>query len=221
MEQRYQQVLEEYAGKRVLIVGHDYTLRVLRELYYGEKIAPDADQELKNLEIIELPSYKIANELDKWILAELNATLLTVDEALENYRIDLAIKAGTDFIEKLTNRYLRRSRRRFWESGMETDKISAYHTLFRVLKTYLQIMAPFVPFITEEIWLKLQTFSQRKQSEQSIHLSFWPFANSKYINQTMIQEVAKVRQIIKLGLFIRSRNKIAIKQPLKSLKVNL
>jgi isoleucyl-tRNA synthetase len=146
------------------MVGHAYTLRTIWEVLYEGNDSDYAYNEverqegLKPLEIIKLPTYRIVNELDKWILAELNQTLKSVDIFLNNYEIDSAIKIGTEFVEKLTNWYFRRSRRRFWGSEMTTDKYSAYATLFEVLKTYLQIMAPFTPFITEEIWKKLNNF---------------------------------------------------------------
>ena len=106
---------------------------------------------------------------------------------------------------------------------MTTDKYSAYATLFEVLSSYLQMMAPFTPFITEELWQKLQTFVAGKEGEkaESLHLAYWPFASEKYIDQQLMEEITTVRKAIKLALFIRSKNKIAVKQPLQKLSIKL
>ena len=225
----YEQILKDYKGKRILIVGHAFTLRTIWELYYENNFQDYRYSEverqvgLKQLGVVKLPTYQIANELDKWILAELHQTLKLVDHYLEACELDAALKSGMDFIEKLTNWYLRRSRRRFRGSEMTTDKHSAYATLFEVLSTYLQMMAPFTPFITEELWQKLQTFVAGKEGEkaESLHLAYWPFASEKYIDQQLMEEIATVRKAIKLALFIRSKNKIAVKQPLQKLSIKL
>ena len=229
MKALYDDLLKEHQGKRILIVGHAYTLRTIREILYENYLEDYAYTEvqrqegLKQLEVVKLPTYQIANELDKWILAELHQTLKLVDHYLEACELDAALKSGMDFIEKLTNWYLRRSRRRFRGSEMTTDKHSAYATLFEVLSTYLQMMAPFTPFITEELWQKLQTFVAGKEGEkaESLHLAYWPFASEKYIDQQLMEEITTVRKAIKLALFIRSKNKIAVKQPLQKLGLKL
>ncbi len=229
MKALYDDLLKEHQGKRILIIGHAYTLRTTREILYENYLEDYAYTEvqrqegLKQLEVVKLPTYQIANELDKWILAELHQTLKLVDHYLEACELDAALKSGIEFIEKLTNWYLRRSRRRFRGSEMTTDKYSAYATLFEVLSTYLQMMAPFTPFITEELWQKLQTFVAGKEGEkaESLHLAYWPFASEKYIDQQLMEEITTVRKAIKLALFIRSKNKIAVKQPLQKLGLKL
>ena len=229
MKALYDELLKEHQGKRILIIGHAYTLRTIREILYENYLKDYAYTEvqrqegLKQLEVVKLPTYQIANELDKWILAELHQTLNLVDHYLEACELDAALKSGMEFIEKLTNWYLRRSRRRFRGSEMTTDKHSAYATLFEVLSTYLQMMAPFTPFITEELWQKLQTFVAGKEGEkaESLHLAYWPFASEKYIDQQLMEEITTVRKAIKLALFIRSKNKIAVKQPLQKLGLKL
>ena len=229
MKTLYDELLKEHQGKRILIIGHAYTLRTIREILYENYLEDYAYTEvqrqegLKQLEVVKLPTYQIANELDKWILAELHQTLKLVDHYLEACELDAALKSGIEFIEKLTNWYLRRSRRRFRGSEMTTDKHSAYATLFEVLRTYLQMMAPFTPFITEELWQKLQTFVAGKEGKkaESLHLAYWPFASEKYIDQQLMEEITTVRKAIKLALFIRSKNKIAVKQPLQKLGLKL
>ena len=212
-------LLSQKLGQTILLLTSDAEIAQIWLQNYGIQ----KDFALTEKEILKLPIYQITSELDRWILAELHKTLASVDEMLRNYAIDSAIKSGTDFIEKLSNRYLRRSRRRFRENGLSTDKISAYATIYEVLTTYLKMMAPFTPFVTEHIWLQLETFSSEKtdQKSESIHLQAWPFASVHYIDEQLMQEIALVRKAIKLALFIRSKNKIAVKQPLQRLALNI
>ena len=202
---------------RLSITKEEYIKRE-RPKIHSEEI----NKNFQEWEVIKLPNYEIHNDLDRWILAELHKTLYVVDQWLRNYNLDGAIKSGIDFIEKLSNRYLRRSRRRFWQDGLTQNKRSAYWTLFEVLTTYLQMMAPFTPFITEDLRKRLQAFKgEGNQKTESIHLSFWPFASEYYINHDLIEEFTTIRKIINLALFIRAKNKIALKQPLKSLSIRI
>ena len=212
-------LLSQKLGQTILLLTSDAEIAQIWLQNYGIQ----KDIALTEKEILKLPTYQITSELDRWILAELHKTLASVDEMLRNYAIDSAIKSGTDFIEKLSNRYLRRSRRRFRENGLSTDKISAYATIYEVLTTYLKMMAPFTPFVTEHIWLQLEAFSSEKtdKKSESIHLQAWPFASVYYIDEQLMQEIALVRKAIKLALFIRSKNKIAVKQPLQRLALNI
>lgn len=216
----YFDLLNENTGKSLLILAPDAEITQIWQLTYKNQ----KEIWLNPEEILKLPTYTIENELDKWILAELHKTLLNVDTGLQAYNLDGAIKEGIDFIEKLSNWYLRRSRRRFRENGLTADKISAYETMYEVLTAYLQMMAPFTPFITENIRLRLQNFNQQAQKAskpESIHLQNWPFASQYYIDEQLMQEIAIVRKAIKLALFIRSKNKIAVKQPLARLDLNI
>jgi isoleucyl-tRNA synthetase len=105
---------------------------------------------------------------------------------------------------------------------MDADKISAYHTLFEVLETYMKMCAPFAPFISEHIYLELQSFKAKKaEGDVSVHLEHLPLSNEKYINRALLDEIAIVRRVISLGLFIRSKNKIAVKQPLSSMEIKM
>ena len=212
-------LLSQKLGQTILLLTSDAEIAQIWLQNYGIQ----KDFALTEKEILKLPTYQITSELDRWILAELHKTLASVDEMLRNYAIDSAIKSWTDFIEKLSNRYLRRSRRRFRENGLSADKISAYATIYEVLTTYLKMMAPFTPFVTEHIWLQLEAFSSEKtdQKSESIHLQAWPFASVYYIDEQLMQEIALVRKAIKLALFIRSKNKIAVKQPLQRLALNI
>jgi len=216
--ENYLELISSLEDERTLIITDETQIRMLWSQVSSKQIT----EEILEWEVLKLPNYAICNELDRWILAELHQTLDNLDQGLRNYNLDGAIKSGIDFIEKLSNRYLRRSRRRFRGHDMTADKHSAYSTLFEVLTTYLQMMAPFTPFITEDLRKRLQAFrGEENQKTESIHLSFWPFRNKLYIDRDLMDEITTVRKAIKLALFIRSKNKIAVKQPLKSLSISI
>lgn len=216
--ENYLELVSSSENQRTLIIADETQIKELWSQVSSKQIT----ENILEGEVLKLPNYTICNELDRWILAELHQTLDNLDQGLRNYNLDGAIKSGIDFIEKLSNRYLRRSRRRFREHDMTADKNSAYSTLFEVLTTYLQMMAPFTPFITEDLRKRLQAFrGEENQKAESIHLSFWPFTNKLYIDHDLMDEITTVRKAIKLALFIRSKNKIAVKQPLKSLSISI
>jgi len=108
---------------------------------------------------------------------------------------------------------------------MDEDKTSAYHTMYEVLETYLKMAAPFAPFITEHIYLELQKFKHdplnATREPQSIHLEHLPLSSNHYINKELLSEIETVRKIISLGLFIRSKNRIAVKQPLAKIELKI
>lgn len=216
--ENYLELVSSLENQRTLIIADETQIKELWSQVSSKQIT----ENIVEGEVLKFPNYTICNELDRWILAELHQTLDNLDQGLRNYNLDGAIKSGIDFIEKLSNRYLRRSRRRFRGHDMTADKHSAYSTLFEVLTTYLQMMAPFTPFITEDLRKRLQAFrGEENQRTESIHLSFWPFTNKLYIDCDLMDEITTVRKAIKLALFIRSKNKIAVKQPLKSLSIRI
>lgn len=141
---------------------------------------------------------------------------------MDKYFLDTSAKLVLGFIEKLNNRFIRRSRRRFRASGMDKDKQSAYNTLFEVLQSYLKICSSFAPFISEHIYLELQKFTKEGKKEgDSIHLQHLPLYSEKYIDKQLLEEISVARKVISLGLFIRSKNKIAVKQPLAKMEIRL
>jgi len=212
----YQETIKQYPQKNILLVSHQPQIDLLWQNIYSTK----EKLHLKNWESIQLPTYIITNELDKWIIAAINDTAQEIEKAMNWYQLDMWAKAALWFIDKLNNWYIRRSRRRFWASGMDQDKYAAYMTLYNVLLHYLKLCAPFAPFITEYLFLKLQSFVE-KQSKESIHLTHLPLRSEHYINNDLLNEITKVRRIISLGLFIRSKNKIAIKQPLQKIELQI
>jgi isoleucyl-tRNA synthetase len=174
------------------------------------------------LECIPLPTLPITNELDKWILAAIHEVGLELEKQMDVYVLDGGAKIILSFVDMLNNRFIRRSRRRFWASGMDADKISAYHTLFEILERYMKLCAPFAPFLAEYIYLELQKFKVTKSENTiSVHLEHLPLSSEKYVNHALLDEITTVRRIISLGLFIRSKNKIAVKQPLSSMEIKM
>ena len=217
----YQKIIKKEAWKNVLLVSHIPQFEDIWNGYYpGNKWT-----KIGRWECIKLPSYKITNELDKRILAELNNLGIELELQMDKYVLDNAAKLVLGFIDKLNNRYIRRSRRRFRASGMDEDKTSAYNTMFEVLENYMKIAAPFAPFITEHIYLELQKFKHDPldaiRDSKSVHLEHLPLPSIHYINKDLLSEIETVRRIISLGLFIRSKNRIAVKQPLAKIELKI
>ncbi len=144
----------------------------------------------------------------------------SVDRHLAGYDLEPAVRVLTAFMEKLTNWYLRRSRRRFRATGMDADKQSAYRTLFHVIGTYCQVAAPCTPFVSEWIWQEMHAFIAG-ESKGSIHLTMWPFAHHAYINKKLIAEIAQVRRVIKAAMYLRAKHQIKVKQPLPVLRFKI
>lgn len=156
------------------------------------------------------PPENLPNNLDQWIVSRIHQLGEQVDEHMQKYDIPNAVKLMIPFIEDASNWYVRRSRKRFWKSDNDTDKNDAYATLHYVLTTLSVIMAPFTPFLSEELYKKLT-------DGESVHLEDWP--EFGHINDTLIDEMRKVRTYIADGLAIRAEKGIKVRQPLKSATV--
>ncbi|MBD3327729.1 isoleucine--tRNA ligase [Candidatus Peregrinibacteria bacterium] len=158
------------------------------------------------------------NELDKWILIELNTLIDNMTLELEDYNIMKATRPMIDFVDNLSNWYVRRSRRRFWKSENDNDKSQAYQTLYLVLTEFAKMLAPFMPFLAEEIYKNLT-------KKESVHLESWPAVNSE-LNANANEKAQKilsvnrlVRDIVTLGHAVRDKAEIKVRQPLLSAKV--
>ncbi|MFC4402255.1 isoleucine--tRNA ligase [Gracilibacillus xinjiangensis] len=149
--------------------------------------------------------------LDHWILSRLNTLIKEVSASIEDYDITKAARSIAQFIDELSNWYVRRSRQRFWNSGMTKDKKAAFNTLFEVLKKLSQLMAPYIPFITEDIYSKLV--------KESVHLSDFPNPDETMINETLENEMNAVLEIIELARSVRNSIGVKTKQPLAQLIV--
>jgi len=153
------------------------------------------------------------NPLDRWITARLNAVVEQVTKALDEndaFSATLDIEA---LIDDLTNWYVRRSRRRFWKSEHDTDKNLAYATLYHVLVKLARLLAPFTPFVAEEMYQNLVT-SQYKEAYGSVHHTLWPQADAKAVDEALIGEMRLARQIASLGLSARGNANFKVRQPL-------
>ncbi len=156
------------------------------------------------------------NKLDRWILACYCDMLQEVTNKLENYDVKPASDAIADFIDRLTNWYIRRSRRRFWKSEEPEDKQRAYLTLYTVLTGLSQVFAPFAPFISEELYGNLVK-NRKKNSKDSVHLEDWPSVNEEWIDSELRDRMDYVRQVVSLGHAARNDAKMKVRQPLSSM----
>lgn len=157
-------------------------------------------------------------ELDNWIISELNRLINGVVGALDNYNPTLAGRLIEDFINILSNWYVRRSRRRFWKSESDADKLAAYNTLYQCLVTLSRLMAPFVPFIAEELYQNL-VCSVDSKAEESVHLADFPVADMTRINDRLNDDVKLTMRISSLGRAARAEAGIKVRQPLEKLVV--
>ena len=157
---------------------------------------------------------KPTNLLDCWILSELNLLIQEINKGMENYDLNKTIRLFPKFIDNLSNWYIRRSRKRFWKSENDTDKNSAYQTLHYVLVELSKLMAPFTPFIAEEIYKNLT-------GEESVHLADFPKADEKLINKQLVDDMMITRSIVTQGLQLRAKAGIKIRQPLKQASIQI
>jgi isoleucyl-tRNA synthetase len=159
-------------------------------------------------------------ELDRWILSELNELVASVKNDLDAYDLTSAGRRIESFVSVLSNWYVRRSRRRFWKSENDEDKLAAYDTLYHCLYTLTSMLAPFVPFLAEAMWGNL-VISVDKNAPESVHLAAFPEADITMIDTELAASVQLAIRICSLGRSARSQAGIKIRQPLQSIKVLL
>jgi len=157
---------------------------------------------------------KLDNELDQWVLAELQHLLSNITQELDSYDLQRACAPVAKYIDSLTNWYIRLSRRRFWKSESDSDKAQAYETLYYVLVNLSKILAPFMPFVSDAIYKNLT-------KDESVHLSTWPAVNNSFINEELVEKNVILQKIVSLALSVRARNKVKIRQPLQKLSLYL
>ena len=151
--------------------------------------------------------------MDKWCLSRLNTMVKDVDYDLTNYRVTEAAKALEEFVDELSNWYVRRSRSRFWAKGMEQDKINAYMTLYTALVTISKAAAPMIPFMTEDIYRNL-VCSIDKSAPESIHLCDYPVVDEKLIDKKLEADMDEVLKVVVLGRACRNEANIKNRQPI-------
>ena len=151
--------------------------------------------------------------MDKWLLSKLNTAVKGVDENLSNYRIPEAARFLEEFVDDMSNWYVRRSRERFWAKGMEQDKINAYMTLYTALVTISKTAAPMIPFMTEEIYRNL-VCEIDPSAPESIHLCDFPVANEAWIDTELETTMDEVLKIVVMGRACRNNANIKNRQPM-------
>lgn len=159
----------------------------------------------------EAPPYADRPLLDRWALAELSDTVAEVDAALEDYDTARAGRRLSAFVDDLSNWYVRRSRRRFWEGYTGPENGSAFATLYECLETLTRLLAPFVPFITEEVWDVIRA----ADSPDSVHLASWPEARRALVDPRLSEQMALTRRLVELGRAARSTSGVRVRQPLR------
>ena len=159
---------------------------------------------------------KSLNKMDKWLLSKLNLTIKEVTDDLMNLKITESTSLIFKFVDELSNWYIRRNRERFWASGMEQDKINAYSTLYTVLIEFSKLIAPYVPFISEEIYTNL-VLSVNKDEVKSVHLCSYPKCDEKKINNKLEEEMEMAIKLVELGRSARNEAKLKNRQPLRKI----
>lgn len=175
-----------------------------------------------NIDNFDATKYQLEYEklpvMDKWLLSKLNTLVKNVDEHLNNYRINEGARTLADFIDELSNWYVRRSRERFWVKGMPQDKINAYMTLYTAIVTVSKLSAPFIPFMTDDIYQNL-VVNIDKTAPKSIHLCDYPVYNETWIDTKLEADMEEVLDIVVLGRACRNAANIKNRQPIGKMYV--
>jgi isoleucyl-tRNA synthetase len=158
--------------------------------------------------------------LDRWLLGELDRLVQTVTDGLEEYDVTNSGRAIQDFVDDLSNWYVRRSRRRFWKSESDADKLAAYQTLYEALVTLARLLAPYTPFVAEEMYQNLVRTVDATAPE-SVHLSAWPVADDEAIDAGVSFDMAAARRVVEMGRAARNAAAVKTRQPLAEVVVAL
>jgi len=191
-------------NRKLAMVGNMYDFFTMYADVDGWEWNPPAGGELKD------PSHDCTNPLDQWIVSRLHELVGEVEANMDRYDIPSAMKPILPFIEDASNWYVRRSRRRFWKSGDDEDKAMAYQTLHYVLVRLMYVLAPFTPFLADEMYQKLT-------GDESIHLKDWLPAG--HVNELVVKDMEEVREYVNQGLSLRAAARLKVRQPLASVTV--
>lgn len=175
--------------------------------------------DLDSFNPMDYKNFKSENVMDKWMISKLNTLVKNIDEHLANYRITQGAKELEDFVDELSNWYVRRNRARFWGEELTDDKIGAYMTLYKVLVTFAEVAAPFIPFITEELYQNL-VVAFDKEAPESVHLCRWPEYVEADVDKDLEAAMDKAYTIVKLGRSARNAANIKNRQPLGMMLVS-
>lgn len=197
---------EEIRNKFILKLWNVYGFLV------NYAILDNFDPHLPQIPVHERP------QIDRWIISDLQLLIQTAHESFKNYTLPIFCQQIEDFVDnKLSNWYIRRNRRRFWKSEQSQDKLCAYQTLYEVLSTLIRLIAPFTPFLAEEIYQNLK--AKDENDVISVHFLDYPQVNHELIDIQLNKEMTALLRIVSLGMAARQSAKIKVRQPLKTLKV--
>ncbi|MBU3143224.1 isoleucine--tRNA ligase [Clostridium sp. CF012] len=176
--------------------------------------------DLDNFDPTKYDNFVSGNIMDKWMMSKLNSLVKSTDEHLTNYRITQGALELEAFVDELSNWYVRRNRSRYWVESLTDDKIGAYMTLYRVIITFAKIAAPFIPFVTEELYQNL-VVPFDKNAPESVHLCAWPEFREDLVDSLLEDEMDKAYKTVKLGRSARNAANIKNRQPLAKMRVSL
>lgn len=157
--------------------------------------------------------------IDRWAISRLNTLVKKVNKLMDEYQLTPATRLIQEYVDELSNWYVRRNRGRFWASAEDESKLAAYQTLFTVLQTLSRLLAPFTPFLADEIWHVLYAPKEEGTYPESVHLATYPEADENLIDSELEQEMQLVRQLVNLGRAARNISKVKNRQPLSSMTV--
>ncbi|MDR1927084.1 MAG: isoleucine--tRNA ligase [Oscillospiraceae bacterium] len=157
--------------------------------------------------------------MDRWLLLRSNAFLETATQCMEHYKAYQLVKEFEGFTEDVSNWYIRLNRRRFWKSGDKDDQMAAYYSLYHALKTAVQVMAPILPFMTEDIWQRLVRRTE-PGAPLSVHLGDWPSPLADLAEEGVLEQAAQAREVIATALRLRNEAQIKVRQPLQTLFIH-
>jgi isoleucyl-tRNA synthetase len=196
--------LEETMRKFLLTLWNTYSFFALYAGVDGFVPQPGMAEEVRR---------ETFREMDRWIISELNRLVAEVTKFMDSYNLTAATRRIQEFVDSLSNWYVRRNRRRFWKSESDADKLAAYSALYRCLATLSKLLAPFVPFVAEELYQNLCR-SVDPQARESVHLSDFPVADEAEINDRLNADVELAMKISSLGRAARAKAGIKVRQPL-------
>ncbi len=209
-----EEMTKKYEWKNVLVVAHTWVSRPFNKYYFN--ISTDEAfferDSVPNARILKMPNLPIKNPLDKWLFSELHKLIDDVTKGFEEYKLNEATRPIIKFMDNLTNWYIRRSRKRFWKSENDSDKIEAYNTLHEVLVTLSKVISPFMPFVSEHIYKNLTW-------KESVHLTVFPDWVKAFIDDRLNRDMDETQKIITLWLAWRANHKIRVRQPLSTVTI--
>ena len=173
--------------------------------------------DMPNLKDYKLDMSKLEKS-DKWLLARLNKFIAVARKEMDNYQVQNLVREFEILVDDISNFYVRVNRKRFWKIGEDSDKLQVYYLLYTAIKKMTQIMAPIIPFMTEEIWQNMVR-SFEPDEAKSVHLSDYPTTVAEYEDEDILNEVEEIRKIIALGLMLRNEKQLKVRQPLNTMYV--